>query len=352
MIAALLDVERVTSMLLWSTIGVTLVIAAALVIERGAFLVYEMRRRRVEKRYQPLLRRALDSDEAAKRELVASPSRHRLALASLLIVPLIEDRDPQRVANAHALARALSLISLADRYLRSRLWWRRASALRALGLIRVEDRTAAIVAALDDPHPDVRAAALDALTDLQNPASLQAIVVRLNDASLHRGRRAAALASFGSRCEPFLLELAGVDPAHLLNYAHALAICGTERTRPSLCRWTSDPRADVRAAALAALAHVGLDDRAARCALEALDSADEQERAMAARALNGWRRPGDAAARLARHLDDTWIVAVCAAQSLRSMGDVGLVELHASLSRPGTAGRLARQMLWQESVHV
>jgi HEAT repeat protein len=139
------------------------------------------------------------------------------------------------------------------------------------------------IAALDDPHPDVRAAALDAL-DLQNPPSPQAIVVRLHDASLHRGRRAAALASFGSRCEQFLLELSDVDPAHLLNYARALAICGSERSRPSLCRWTTDPRADVRAAAFAALAHVGLDDPSARCALEALESGDAQERAMAARA--------------------------------------------------------------------
>ena len=40
---------------------------------------------------------------------------------------------------------------------------------------------------------------------------------------------------------------------------------------------------------------------------------------MAAYALRGWQGPGDAAARLAAHLDDTWAVAVRAARSLQSM---------------------------------
>ena len=72
-----------------------------------------------------------------------------------------------------------------------------------------------MIAALDDPHPDVRAAALDALTYLHDPASLPAIVVRLHDASLHPARRLAALAAFGPECESFLLDLSEVDTAHL-----------------------------------------------------------------------------------------------------------------------------------------
>ena len=82
------------------------------------------------------------------------------------------------------------------------------------------------------PHPDVRAAALDGLTDLHDPAALRPSSCGVHDTSLHRGRRGAALKAFGSECEPFLLELAGVDPANRLNYIHALAICGTARSRP------------------------------------------------------------------------------------------------------------------------
>src|SRR5437899_4362654 len=176
----------------------------------------------------------------------------------MLIEPLIEDRDPGRIVRTRAIVRAMQLIPLADSHLRSWWWWRRAIALRALGLVQVRDRTGRIIAALDDRSPDVRAAALDALADMHDPASLLAIVVRMHDASLPRGRGAAALAAFGSDCEPFLLELSQVDAAHRVNYAQALAMCGTARARPALSLWTQDPRPDVRAAAPGNVGHVGL----------------------------------------------------------------------------------------------
>jgi HEAT repeat protein len=231
------------------------------------------------------------------------------------------------------------------------LWWRRARALRALGLIQATDYTPQLVAALDDPHPDVRAAALDGLTDMHDLTALEAIVVRVHDTSLHRGRRGAALKVFGSACEPFLLELSELDPANRLNYIQALAICGTARSRPVLCRWTRDTRLEVRATAFEALAYVGLDDESARVAIEGLESDDPPVRAMAAYALRGWQGPGDAAARLAPHLDDTWAVAVRAARTLQSMGPAGAAELQARASRPDIGGLLARQMLWQASAH-
>ena len=352
MTGQLLEFARLAPLLVWATVVFALTIAAAAVVERAAFGLQQALSRHITQRYRPLVQRALEGDETAQRELSASPARHRLALARLLIAPLIEDRDPGRIANTRAIAQAMSVLPLAERYLRSRLWWRRALALRALGLIQARDHTAQLIAALDDSHPDVRAAALDALTDLHDLAAVPAIVVRLHDTSLHRGRRGAALKAFGSHCEPLLLELSEVDPTNRLNYAHALAISGTSRSRPVLCRWTRDPRVEVRAAAFEALAYVGLDDDAARVAVEGLESDDPPVRAMAAYALRGWQGPGDAAARLAGHLDDTWAVAVRAARTLQSMGHAGFVELQARASRPDLAGLLARQMLWQPSART
>ena len=334
--------------MVWAAVVFALTMAAAVVVERAAFGLQQARSRRVTQRYGPLVQRALEGDETARRRALGKPratsARHRVA------ADRAAHRGPRPGANRQRLARSrrrCRCFQLADRYLRSRLWWRRALALRALGLIQARDHTAQLIAALDDAHPDVRAAALDALTDLHDPAAVPAIVVRLHDTSLHRGRRGAALKAFGSRCEPFLLELSEADPAHRLNYTHALAICGTSRSRPVLCRWTRDSRVEVRAAAFEALAYVGLDDDAARVAIEGLESDDPPVRAMAAFALRGWQGPGDAAARLARHLDDTWAVAVRAARTLQSMGQAGFVELQARASRPDLAGLLARQMLWQ-----
>jgi HEAT repeat protein len=349
MTGLLLESARLAPLMVWAALAIALTMAAAVVVERAAFGVQQALSRRVTARYRPLVQRAIEGDDAARDELLASPARFQLALAWLLIEPLIDDRDPARIARTRAIAEAMSVFQLADRYLRSRLWWRRALALRALGLAQARDHTAQLIAALDDPHPDVRAAALDGLTDLHDLAALPAIVVRLHDTSLHRGRRGAALKAFGSDCEPFLLELSSVDPANRLNYIHALAICGTARSRPVLCRWTHDPRVEVRATAFEALAYVGLDADAARVAVEGLESDDPPVRAMAAYALGGWQGPGDAAARLARHLDDTWSVAVRAARSLQSMGHAGVVELQARASRPDLGGLLARQMLWQAS---
>ncbi len=349
--STLLELSRYAPLVVRASVVSAATMAAAVVVERAVFGLQQARRRRLTQQYGPLVQRALQGDETARRELLTSPARHRLGIARLLIEPLIEDRDPERIIRTRAIAQGMSVIHLADRYLRSQFWWRRALALRALGLVQARDHTAQLIAALDDPHPDVRAAALDGLTDLHDLATLQAIVVRLHDTTLHRGRRGAVLRAFGSDCEPFLLEWSEVDPANRLNYIHALAICGTARSREVLCRWTRDARVEVRAAAFEALAYVGLDDDAARVAIEGLDSADPPVRAMAAYALRGWRGSGDAAARLARHLDDTWAVAVRAARTLRSMGHAGVVELQARASRQDISGLLARQMLWQPSAH-
>jgi HEAT repeat protein len=336
-------------LMLWTSVLCALTMAIAVGAERAAFGLQQALSRRLARRYAPLIQRALEGDDTARRELAASPSRHRLAIARLLITPLIEDRDPGHIEQAREIARMISGFRFADRYLRSRLWWRRALALRALGLIQERDRTPELIAALDDAHPDVRAAALDGLTDLRDPATVPAIVVRLHDTSLHRGRRGAALKTFGAQCEPFLLEWSEVDPAHRFNYTRAFGICGTARSRPTLCSWTRDARADVRAGAFEALAYVGLDDDAARIAIEGLESKDAPVRAMAAFALRGWHGDGDAAARLAKHLDDTWAVAVQAARTLQSMGHAGFVALEARASRPDLGGLLARQMLWRRS---
>jgi HEAT repeat protein len=333
-----------------AAVATALTMAAAVIVERTALGVQRALNGRITERYRPLVQRALAGDDTAQNALSASPPRHRLAIARLLIEPLIDDRDPERIARTRAIAQAMSVFPLADRYLRSWMWWRRALALRALGLVQATDHTAQLVAAIDDAHPDVRAAALDGLTDLNDLAALQAIVVRLHDTTLHRGRRGAALKAFGSACEPFLLEWSAVDAANRLDYIHALAICGTTRSRPVLCRWTQDSRVEVRATAFEALGYVGLDDESARVAIEGLESEEATVRAMAAGALRGWRGTGDAAARLAPHLDDTWIVAVRAARTLQSMGPAGDVELQARASRQDLGGLLARQMLWQPGV--
>ena len=338
---------RLSVHLVWAAVATALAMAIVVVLERAEFAFRQAVDRRLTRRYHPLVQRARAGDGTARDQLFGAPTRHRITIAWLVIEPLIEDRDPAHIGQARAIVQGISLFPVADRYLRSRLWWRRARALRALGLIQATDHTPQLVAALDDPHPDVRAAALDGLTDMRDLTALEAIVVRVHDLSLHRGRRGAALKRLGTECEPFLLELSAVDQENRLNYIYALAICGTARSRPVLCRWTEDARVEVRATAFEALAYVGLDDEAARVAIKGLESEDPPVRAMAAYALRGWQGRGDAAARLAAHLDDTWAVAVRAARTLQSMGPAGTAQLQVRAARHDFGGLLARQMLWE-----
>jgi HEAT repeats len=338
---------RLAPLVVWLAVVFAVSTAGAVVAERALFAIREARRRRFEARYVPLVQRALIGDVGAEAALVVCPRADRLGVATLLVMPLIEDRDPARIARTRAILDAMAMIPYADILVTSWWWWRRALGLRAIGLLQVSGRTAAIVAAIDDWHPDVRAAALDALTDLRDPASLPAVVARLHDTTLPRGRRLSALAAFGARAEPLLLEFAEADPARRAKYALALAICGADASRPALCAWTLDDRAAVRAAAFDAIGHVGLDAECARLAIDALEDRDVAVRAAAAHALHGWTGPGDAAPRLARHLDDTWAVATRAARSLQSIGPAGLDELRSCSARPDLSGLLARQMLWE-----
>jgi HEAT repeat protein len=347
MIDLLLAFQRIAVWLMWAGVVLALGMLCAVVAGRVAYAWQEERRHRFERHYGPLVARALEGDHAARHAIVTCPQRYHFAMATLLITPLIDNRDPRRIAVTRALVRKMTRGRLGDRYLRSRFWWRRALALRAFGLLQRADRTHQIIAALDDGHPDVRGAALDALADMHDPAALPALVTRLYDASLQRGRRAAALAAYGSRCEALILDLAREDEEHRVNFARALAICGTGRSRPTLCHWTGDARPDVCAAAFEALAHVGLDDVSAALAISALESRDAAVREMAAGALRGWEGAGDAASHLAQHLDDTWGVAVKAARSLQSMHQAGRALLESCAGRPDLAGVLSRQMLWE-----
>lgn len=348
----LLSVDRLALWALWTGLTVAAVMTAIMIVGRIALLWHERLVWRLEETYGPVIERALHDDAGALDLLVRSPSRHRLELARLLIFPLVDVRSPDRIAATRDIIRAMTLIPLADRWLHSRRWWRRIAALQSFGLLQFRERAPQLVAALDDGNGDVRSAALDALADLHDPATLKAIVVRLHDTSLQRGRRAAALAAFGTQCEGSLLDLAAVDAEHRVNYAKALGICGTARSRPTLCEWTADARAPVRAAAFETLARIGLDDRAAALAIAALDSRDVYERAMAAAALHGWTGAGEAPARLALHLGDKWPVAIRAARTLQSMGPAGWAELESCATRGDAAGVLARQMFWEAEAGV
>jgi HEAT repeat protein len=284
--------------------------------------------------------------EAAIGRLAAAPPRHLPLVGSLLIKPLrVASGSP--VTSARAAATRLGLIDRWTKDLAAHAWWRQADAARALGLVRAEGVLKPLLALLDDPHEEVRAAAVEALGHLGDPACVPALLQALPDASRHqRARVVEAIRELGPSVAHALIAHARVRPDDLATVAELIGFTGAAGATDDLLAWSGHADAKVRAAALQAIGSLGLDDRAYYYTLRALGDTDAAVRAMAARALGRSRR-GDAAPYLAQHLGDDWLVAAHAATALRMLGPSGERELVARQEAPGLTGVLARQMLWE-----
>src|SRR6185503_12914440 len=112
----------------WLAVSLAASATLAVVVERALQGLRQVRQRRLEQRYMPIVRRALVGDAAAERALVDCPRRDRIDVAVLLVTPLIDDRDSWRIARTREIFTTMSLVAEADRFLDSRLWWRRAIA--------------------------------------------------------------------------------------------------------------------------------------------------------------------------------------------------------------------------------
>src|SRR3954454_4105892 len=91
------DAEVVARLLLWLSIRLVVTMTAIVVAERVVSAVIGARRRHLQDRYRPFVDLALAGDDGAVRRLADAPPRHRLAIARLLVEPLIDDRDPARI---------------------------------------------------------------------------------------------------------------------------------------------------------------------------------------------------------------------------------------------------------------
>ena len=331
--------------------AIVALLLVTLVVQRGARSVSQEKRRRLQKRYRPLVDSVLGkvTHGAAISALRRAPARHAPIIGDLLLAPL-RSMSGRPVEGARELARS---VGLADRWrteLTHRHWWLRAGAARALGLIADPSAYEGLVAALDDAHDEVRAAAVEGLGRLGDARAVSELVARLPSQSRHqRVRIIEALREIGRAAGPQILEYARQHVESLPLVGNVLALTSGPVAVADVTNWCGHDRADVRAAALGALGTIGLDDRTYYHALKALGDPDPTVRAMAARAVGRSGR-GDAARYLARHLDDDWAVAGQSARALRDLGPDGLRRLEISAASGGPAAGLARQMLWEASV--
>src|SRR5262249_28816052 len=107
---ALTDVDWLALWALWIGLALAASMAGIVIAGRLGQSAHEQFRRRLTRRYGPLIDRALRGDAEALDGLVRSPSRYRLDIARLLIFPLVHDRSPNRIAATRDIIRAMSLV--------------------------------------------------------------------------------------------------------------------------------------------------------------------------------------------------------------------------------------------------
>ena len=325
-------------------VGLLIVLIGQRVIRAAA----ESRRRGLIDRYRPLIDSALASESPIALDAVAAiPGRHRAIVADHVLGTLRIVRGAQN-ERARAIAERLDLTRGWRADLQSRLWWRRAEAALALGLLRDREATALLTPMLDDEHEQVRAAAIDALGQIGDSSAIAPLLSRMGDPTRHeRTRLVQALRAFGEPATRALVEHGQREARDRTTVATVLSFVGGTAAADALLQWSATGDQDTRVAVWTALGNIGLDERSFYHALKALNADEAPVRAAAARALARSGRT-DAAMQLAGKLDDEWEVAAQSARALARLGPDGHAALHRRVDAGEGLGRdLARQVLWE-----
>ena len=318
-----------------------------LCVQRMVGNALKARRARLANRFRADVDQALDgSTGGAPARLVRAARWHRQPIAAQLLATLRSLSGPA-VSRGRDLARATGLSRRWRRDLERGRWYRRAEAARALGLIAESEAFDELVELLDDPHHEVRAAAVEALGKLDDVRAVPPLLDALHAKAGHqRVRIVDALARIGQPAGPLVLEYVRGHVDALPELGELLAITCGATASDDLLNWCSLDDPAGRAAAIQSLGTIGISDRGFYFVLRGLGDSDGSVRAAAARALGRSGR-ADAATYLAGCLDDEWDVAATGARSLGQLAAAGRAELDRLEKGSGQSADLARQVLFE-----
>jgi HEAT repeat protein len=237
------------------------------------------------------------------------------------------------------------LVTRAERWCRSRRWWRRLHGARLLALVGRGEHV--VPRLFDDPHPDVRAQAAAWAADWPLPHVIDRLIDMLGDPRnvCRFTVKDSLLRVRGAAVEPLAQRITCMTGLALREALVVAAHIADTRLLPAALDLAGHDDADVRSAAAAVLGAIGGSEGIERLGALLADR-DAGVRASAARGL-GHLGHWPAAAPLAGLLGDAaWDVRRAAALALRELGAPGALLLRRALSHEDRFVRdMARQTL-------
>lgn len=313
-----------------------------------------------EARLEPLVLNLLVDPDAIEPFRTGLKRRDAPHAKRLLLRQAAELRGQDRVDMTLVFER-LGFVEQEIRGLRSRRWWRRLAAAISLGTMRSAQASDALVHAASDANDDVSLAAARALGQLDDNRGIPVLLDAMESGERWSGMAIAEiLFGMGPIIEPVLVPRLWSTPEHdlleprvLTMYLQLTGLLRLASAAESIIPHLRSPHAAVRAAAAAALGHIG-DGSIALEVAELVHDDDPDVRAAAADALGRMGAPA-VAAELERALlcDGESSVRHGAAASLLALGgdaESALERIAATGSPP--ASTAAAQVLSEHRLGV
>jgi len=225
---------------------------------------------------------------------------------------------------------SLDFVSEQIELLKHKHWWVRAQAARDLGLLRTRRALAALTAALEDPHQDVRDQARQAIVSLAGVESLRTILRLTRRMSMWTALELSiSVQQYGEETVPYLVEgLDLPDQSVVLFCIEMLAVIGFVSAVDPLRRLAKTyPSITVRAKAIEAMGRLG-DQRSEDLLVSFIRDPNPALRLKALEALGRIGAPAALPALMPRLEHGTLQEQIAAARAIAATGPAGMDELH------------------------
>ena len=336
--------------LLWlislSLAGVSIIVMLALVVRRLVLVRRQQRDSKIRGELTPLILRYLDGGIAFDTLRDYMHGQESVLMSELVadLLDSVRGDDRERLLE---LLRRLEIIEVHFSALQDPTATRRAAAILGLSLFDDPPVLDRIHDLLDDPDPDVRLLAAQALSKHRAIGPVRVLVDKLQIGTVHNSRALRTIfRNLTREHTDELIELLDGDVSALAKVLaiDALGRSGNFAVIDAINAMIADESEDIRVATLRALADLG-HPQALCTVARALD--DERAPVRATAATCAWRIGlTDTIPLLVDRLDDdSWWVRLRAAEALYMLGETGIKRLRDNATMSSRAARVAGLVL-------